>query len=140
MVYLPSSIRQCKCNNSSLSSVFQSKSLILKKITHFQRFTGCKILPLFHTPFTDTTKKVYYLSTLWLVLGRIYRFWENYTVYCKTYWNERKCRLGKDHGFMALEPRQYKNDSIPSKNFIVLKLSRFFVTYMASEKERQLQT
>ena len=37
------------------------------------------------------------------------------------------------------ELRQYKNDSTQSRNFLVLKLTRFFVTYVANEKARQFQ-
>ena len=38
-----------------------------------------------------------------------------------------------------LELRQFKNDSIQSKNFLGLKMPRFFVAYVASDKVRKFQ-
>ena len=39
----------------------------------------------------------------------------------------------------TLELRQYKNDSIQSKNIPVLKLTRFFTCCLGDEKARQFQ-
>ena len=39
-----------------------------------------------------------------------------------------------------LEPRQHKNDSVQSKETLVLKLARFFPSQTGDKKEREFQT
>ena len=46
----------------------------------------------------------------------------------------------REKTFRDLELRQYKNNSIQSKNIPILKLPLFFITYTAREKARQFQT
>ena len=41
---------------------------------------------------------------------------------------------------ISLELRQYKNSSTQSRNFLVLKLPRFFVTNVVSEKGGNVKT
>ena len=70
------------------------------------------------------------------------------TSYSK-YWRDLyilflKCSLkfGKKDVFykwQILEPRQYKDNSIQSKNIPIMKLPLFCITYTAKEKARQFQ-
>ena len=49
-------------------------------------------------------------------------------------------RLASILHVLFLKHSQYKNDAIQFKNFLILKLPPFSVTYTAKEKRRQFQT
>ena len=52
---------------------------------------------------------------------------------------KRKIVRSKREHLLSLELRQFKNDSIQSKIIPILKLPRFFTTYTARGKGRQIQ-